>query len=156
MNYLSAIRFMILALCMPINLHSVDSLSPEDVEEGYQAILECDYLTAIKIALPLAENGEPEAQFTVGFVSLLWLDSDCSDDTPIYDQQEAMVWIKQAACQGVVQAAELIENAYKFGKHGLPENTALASCWASVSNEERLPSECKMLENDMLINDTQD
>ena len=66
-------------------------------EEGLEAYERGDYVTALKEFLPLAEQGNPEAQLFLG-----WMYAQSQGVS--HDYAEAMKWYRKAAEQGDADA----------------------------------------------------
>ena len=93
------------ALCMP---------ALADLAAGKQALKNGDYATALKEFLPLAEQGDAEAQFILG--------SMYREDLGVpQDDKEAVRWYRLAAEQGLALAQCNLGNAYEKG-HGAPQD----------------------------------
>ena len=68
-----------------------------DFQDGWEAYEKKDYKTARELWLPLAEQGEPRAQFFLGFMH------DMGFGVP-EDDKEAIKWYQLAAEQGYAEA----------------------------------------------------
>jgi uncharacterized protein len=66
--------------------------SPEEIKRGIEAAEAGDYLSAIKFLRPLAETGNPEAQFQLGMLAL----TECD----LITGKEAYFWFESSANQG--------------------------------------------------------
>ncbi len=66
----------------------------DDFQDGVDAFKRKDYKTAYKLFLPLAEQGDADAQYMLGFMYLR------GDGVP-QDYQEAVKWYRLSAEQGV-------------------------------------------------------
>ena len=142
------IFFCILFIVASFNLFAKDIITDEESAKGYQAILDCDFSAAMDIALPIAQEGEPEAQFSVGLISILWIDSECAKEPPRFTLSEAISWMRKSADQGVIQAAEFFRGAYERGDYGFPISIEMASCWSAVENGEHCAAICRKLEEE--------
>lgn len=111
-------------------------------EEGSAAVEAGDYRLAVEIARPLAEKGDPEAIFTVGFVMLEWLQDPFPKEKPAHSADDAMCWIWKAAKLGLTQAASTLRVGYEWGRYSLPRNETLSLCWKAVEIGDKAPTEC--------------
>jgi hypothetical protein len=106
------------------------------------ALQQGDFATAINLALPKAQAGNPEHQFGVGYLMLLWLDAPSPKEPPRHSLDDAVVWIRKAAAQDLPQAAGFLRSGYEWGRHGLPKHPALEACWRKVENGEQAAVIC--------------
>jgi len=106
------------------------------------ALLQQDFGKAIEIAWPKAQSGDPEHQFGVGYLMLLWLDAPTPKAPPRYSLQEATAWIRKAAAQDLPQAAGFLRSGYEWGRYGLPKNPELEACWRKVESAEQRAAAC--------------
>ena len=109
------------ALCMP---------ALADLAAGKQALKNGDYATALKEFLPLAEQGDAEAQFILG--------SMYREDLGVpQDDKEAVRWYRLAAEQGLALAQYNLGNMYRDG-HGVPQDDKEAVRWYRLAAEQGL------------------
>ncbi len=95
------------------------------MEEGVAAYQRGDYATAIREFKPLAEKGDPKAQFHLG---------------EIYGQgrgvkrdlEKAARWYRQAAMQGHTAAQGILGGLYAAGL-GVPRDFGLAYYWLIIA-----------------------
>jgi len=97
-------------------------------EEGLDAYNEGDYATALKEFLPLAEQGNTDAQVKLGYMYEL------GRGVP-QDYNEAVKWYRQAASQGHAKAQALLGNMYAKGE-GVPQNYPEAMKWWRKAAEQ--------------------
>jgi TPR repeat protein len=83
-------------------LLSASSALAEAYEDGVAAYTREDYTTALRLFQPLAEQGDPRAQFNLGVIYEL---GQCVPQ----DNSEAVKWYRKAAEQGLANAQ------YKLG-----------------------------------------
>ena len=103
-----------------------------DYEAGRRAYSTGDLEQAFTLWLPLAEAGDPRAQFRIGLM---------------YDQGAgvrksdllAADWFRRAAEGGIVEAQFNLGNAYKHGR-GVPADEAEAAYWWSLAAEQNFAS----------------
>lgn len=93
----------------------------QQVQQGYEAAVRGDYQTAFKLWLPLAEQGEADAQYNLGVM----YDNGRGVKQ---DDFEAVKWYRKAAEQGTAQAQAQLGFAYILGK-GVQFNKSLAKEW---------------------------
>ena len=94
-------------------------------EEGKQAYLNKDYETALKILKPLAEDGDSQAQITMG---LMYDYGHGVDKNPA----ESIKWYRMAAEQGVPLVQHDIGVKY-FQGQGVEQNYLEAAKWWEMS-----------------------
>lgn len=109
---------------------------------GWEAIQAGDFDRAIEMVLPMAFAGDPEAEFAVGDLALLWLEAEAPKEPSKYTLEEAVAWIRKAAAKGLPQAAGFLRSGYEWGRYTLPKNAELAECWRRVEDGEQDASVC--------------
>ena len=87
-------------------------------------------LSAEKL-LPLAENGDAEAQFNLGSKYRIGFGVSKS-------YQEAFKWYKRSAEQGFSEAQFLLGGLYYRGEFGIPQDYTLAYMWLTLANNQGL------------------
>jgi TPR repeat protein len=88
------------------------AVASQDFENGLTAAGSGDYETALKEWLPLAESGDPSAQFNIGLMY------ESGQGVPQNDA-EAVKWYRLAADQGEPSAQYNLGVMYEYGK-GVP------------------------------------
>ena len=96
-----------------------------EMEKAIEAIERGDYATAFKISLPLAEQGDAEAQFSLGFMY------DHGQGVP-QDYAEAVKWYLKAAEQGYANAQYNLGLMYKDGQ-GVSQDYVQAYMWLNLA-----------------------
>ena len=81
----------------PTAAQPLASARPNDSEAGYAAYQKADYETALRLLRPLAEQGDPRAETTLGVMY------DEGHGVP-QDDAGALIWYRLAAEQGYAQA----------------------------------------------------
>lgn len=99
-----------------------------DFQNGWNAYEKKDYKTARELWLPLAEQGEPKAQFFLGFMH------DMGFGVPENDKK-ANKWYQLAAEQGNSRAQLFTGFMYDFG-YGVPKNYQKAVKWYQLASEQ--------------------
>jgi TPR repeat protein len=99
-----------------------------DFQEGWNAYEKKDFQTARELWLPLAEQGEPRAQFFLGFMH------DMGFGVP-EDDKKALKWYQLAAEQGDSRAQLFTGYIYDFG-NGVPEDDQKAVKWYRLASEK--------------------
>jgi uncharacterized protein len=99
-----------------------------DFQEGWNAYEKKDFKTARELWLPLAEQGEPRAQFFLGFMQ------DMGFGVP-EDDKKALKWYQLAAEQGDSRALLFTGYIYDFG-NGVPEDDKKAVKWYRLASEK--------------------
>jgi len=100
------------------------SLVGADFEAGMTAYQKGDYATAIKEWRPLAENGNPSAQFNLG---LLYLEGQGVPQ----NYEQAANWFRRAAEQDYTRAQYNLGALYGVGK-GVKRDYVEAYVWQSL------------------------
>ena len=101
------------------------SVFGDDFQDGYDAYHKKDYKTARKFWLPLAEQGDAEAQSNLGLMY------DKGQGVP-QDYKEAVRLYRLSAEQGDVDAQLKLGVSYGMGR-GVPKDYALAHMWWNLS-----------------------
>jgi TPR repeat protein len=99
-----------------------------DFQDGWIAYEKQDYKTAHELWLPLAEQGDPKAQFFLGFMH------DMGFGVPENDKQ-AFKWYKLTAEKGDSRAQLFTGFMYDFGK-GVPKDYQKAVKWYQLASEQ--------------------
>ncbi len=107
-----------------------------------QALEVGDFGRAIALALPRAKAGDSDFQFSVGYLSIMWIEAPAPKEPPKYSLEEALSWIRQAAAQGSPQAAGFLRSGYEWGRYTLPKNEVLEACWRKVESGEQEATAC--------------
>lgn len=117
--------------------------SDEQLEAAaYEAFQAGDFGKAIDLALPGAKAGDPEFQFSVGYLSVMWLEAPSPKEPPRYSLEQALSWIRKAAEQDSPQAAGFLRSGYEWGRYTLPKNPTLEACWRKVESAEQKANVC--------------
>lgn len=101
-----------------------------------------DFGKAIDLALPRAQAGDPEFEFSVGYLAVMWLEAPSPKEPPRYSLEEAVTWIRKAAARDSPQAAGFLRASYEKGRYGLPKDPALEACWRKVELAEQSAGVC--------------
>jgi len=110
-----------------------DSKQTTDFQKGVAFFEKQDYTLALPLLLPVAEQGDKDAQFKVGC---------CYDCVKQYDK--AMDWYLLAAQQDCAFAMNNIGEMY-FKAHGVKEDCKKASEWFKKSADKNNPLGCQNL-----------
>ena len=100
-----------------------------DFEAGLRAYQRGDYLTAYKEWLPLAEQGDVNAQHNLAIMH------DRNSGT-LGGNREAVKWYYRAAVQGDVEAQYKIGLIYAAGTRALPRDVVEAAKWFRRAAEQ--------------------
>jgi TPR repeat protein len=103
------------------------------LEDAESAHARGDDATALRLLLPLAEDGNASAQFALGFIY------DTTKGTS-RDDAEAAKWYRKAADQGVAGAQYNLGAMYADG-HGVPQDYVEAYKWLTLAASRFPPSE---------------
>lgn len=96
--------------------------------QGLAAYQQGDYPTALALLAPLARQGDPEAQYTLG---MMYDDGDGLSQ----DYQQAARWFRAAAEQGHAQAQRQLGRLYFHGL-GLERNLLQAYAWFNLATAQ--------------------
>lgn len=98
-------------LVIALVLSSIPPITEASFESGVAAFQKSDYQTAYEDLHPLAEAGDPKAQYYIGFMHY-------SGKGVNQDSAEALKWVKPAAESGLAEAQYLFA---MMNEEGLPE-----------------------------------
>jgi TPR repeat protein len=101
-------------------------------EDGLAAAEKGDYATALRLWRPLADQGEPNAQYNIGLMY------DQGKGVP-QDHVQAAAWYRKAGEQGHRVAQHNIGVMYANGQ-GVPQDSATAVAWYRKAGEQGLSS----------------
>lgn len=114
-----------LALGLLIGLMSAGTLARADAyTEAFIAAERGEYARAVALFMPLAEEGNAQAQFNLALMYHGGLGVARSE-------QEAVRWYQRAAANGSKEAQEFLAVAYQEGWFGLPRDQQQARYWFS-------------------------
>jgi len=100
----------------------------DDLQDGLDAYERKDYKTAHKLLLPLAEQGDANAQFMLGGFYT-------QGQGVTQDFKEAVKWFRLAAEQGDAFAQFKLGGMYLMGK-GVPQDSEAARKWMKLSTDQ--------------------
>jgi TPR repeat protein len=100
----------------------VTGASAGPVQDGEAAYQKGDYETALKLWRPLAENGDAEAQRSLGWMY------GTGHGVP-RDQEQATVWYRKAAEQGDARAQNRLGMTYIYGRKPTADDVAVGLSW---------------------------
>ncbi len=104
------------------------SAPSRDADAAYAALDKGNYAAAMKLARPLAEEGDARARSLVGYVHYHGRGVKQND-------AEALKWFRLAADQGDASAQLHLGNMYAQGQ-GVPQDQAKAGKWYRVAAEQ--------------------
>jgi TPR repeat protein len=99
--------------------------------DGIGAARKGDYVTALMLLQPLADQGNAEAQFAIGNL--------CDTGKTIMDPAKAAQWYRRAAEQGYPEAENNLGALYSNGE-GVPHDHGQALKWWQLAAEQGLPT----------------
>ncbi len=116
-----------MARCLAALLLFIGSLAPAlaGMEEGVGAYQRADYAAAMREFKPLAEKGDPKAQFYLG-------EMYGQGQGIKRDLEQAARWYRQAAMQGHTAAQGILGGLYAAGL-GVPRDYGLAYYWLIIA-----------------------
>jgi TPR repeat protein len=123
-------RYLIAAIAIAAATASLP-LAAGPLEDGMTAFNEKDYVTALKLWRPLAEQGNAAAQYQVGVMYAEGSGVAASDLI-------AAAWFQRAANQGLATAQYNLAVSYAEGL-GLSQDDALAAKWFRRAADQGMP-----------------
>ncbi len=105
------------------------------LDEGLAAAKRGDYATALREFRPLAEQGNAQAQYYIGFMYRK------GRGVP-QDDAEAAKWYRKAAAQGNAEAQNNLGGMYRKGR-GVPQDYAEAVKWYRKAAGHHNPSDVR-------------
>lgn len=99
--------------------------SAQDFDAGYAAYEAGDYATALRKWTPIAEKGDADAQFILG-----WMYN--SGKGVAQDDAEAVKWYRLAAEQGDADAQNNLSMVYRWGE-GVPQDYVTSHMWFNIA-----------------------
>ena len=116
---------LIFVLTMTVLLGSSGVCWSADLQKGLDAYKRGDYAIALKELMPLAEQGDAYAQFTLGYMY-------AEGQGVPQDDQTALKWYTLAAEQGYAPAQFNLGVMYYNGQ-GVPQDYVRAHMWFNLS-----------------------
>jgi hypothetical protein len=98
------------------------------LKEGYEALSKKDYVTAASEYRPLAERGDPEAQYRIGRMYEF-------GNGYAQDKAQGIAWIRKAAAQGHADAEQELGVIYATGD-GVKQDNVQAVAWFRKAAEQ--------------------
>ena len=118
-----------ICLTLTILLGSMGMSASADLQKGLTAYKSGDYATALREWMPLAEQGNADAQYNLGVMY------DSGLGVP-QDDKTAVKWWTLAAEQGDADAQTNLATMYDNGR-GVPEDDKTAVKWWTLAAEQR-------------------
>jgi hypothetical protein len=109
--------FVSVLICSPIAANA----QTDSLDAGIKALETKEYATSLRIILPLAEKGNPEAQVFLGYMYENGFGVQ-------QDYKEAFVWYERAATKGQLTAQFNLAYLYKNG-YGVAKDEKQAALW---------------------------
>jgi uncharacterized protein len=109
-------------IALALSIVCLATLTWADYEAGWQAYNRGDYGTAFREWLPLAEQGDANAQLLLGILY------DRGQSGP-HDSVNALLWFEKAAAQGNANAQVWLGSLCEAGK-GVPQDFVQAYKWS--------------------------
>lgn len=95
-------------LLITVMIAASPAVCADELTDGIAAVRKKDYFNAVRLLMPLAQAGNPQAQLQMGDLYYHGHGVKESDD-------EALRWYEQAAKQGLAQAQFQAGNMYAYG-----------------------------------------
>lgn len=108
----------------------------QQFQQGSEATTRGDYQTTFKFLLPLAEQGNAEAQLMLGVMYARGIGVK-------QDDFEAVKWFRKAAEQGHANAQAILGFSYLLGQSGVQVNKSLAKEWFGKACDNGDQGGCK-------------
>lgn len=122
-------RFVAVGAVLALAMFMVCATARADLVSGLKAYDAKDYPTALKELKPLAEQGNPRAQYIVGVMHL-------GGKGVAKDPKQALDWIAKSADNGY-KDAQFILGAMHFGGHGgVAKDLKLGAAWYRKAAEQ--------------------
>lgn len=116
----------------------------EAIEKGTAAYERRDFGEAFATALPYANAGIGEFQFTLGILLEMGYNED-GRLSYIERETQSLSWYLQAALNCNRPAMERLSDIYTHGWLGRPKNLEIGQCWMTASIGETKPAICASL-----------
>jgi len=113
------IKTTFLAACLCLGPANVTA---DSYTNAVDSAIDENYSAAFSYWMPLAEAGDPRAQFNVALMYHGGLHVK-------FDETAALNWYQRAAENGVIEAQEYLAVGYQEGWFGLPVDAQRASYW---------------------------
>ena len=104
------------------------SVFADDFQDAVDAYKRKDYKTAYKLFLPLAEQGDADAQYSLGLMY-------ANGEGVPQDYKEAVKWFRLSAEQGIAEGQNNLGLMYSKGQ-GVPQDYKEAVKWYRLSAEQ--------------------
>ncbi len=101
---------------------AVTTVQADSYTDAFAAAERGNYDQALNLFIPLAEQGNAQAQFNLALMYHGGLGVKRSE-------QQAVVWYQRAATNGSKEAQEFLAVGYQEGWFGLPRDNQQASYW---------------------------
>jgi TPR repeat protein len=126
MTIATRVRHAVSTLVLALLVHAPASLAA--LADGLDALKRGDYATAVKELRPLADKGNPEAQYRMGLMY------EYGAGVPA-DKAQMVAWLRKAAAQGHAAAECELGILYSIGD-GVPHDDAQAVAWFRKSADK--------------------
>ena len=127
-------RLPLIALIALLLAASLRPVLAQDFAHGLMATQQGEYRLAARIWHPLAEAGDPRAQFGMGTLYHEGLGVE-------QDLVEAAYWFHRASEQGMAEAQYNLGNAYKHGEGVTPSDSMAVSWWQKSAAQGFAPAQ---------------
>lgn len=126
-------------LLIGLLLYSVPQIAEAGLESGLSAFEHGDYGTAYRELRPLAEDGDPKAQYYIGLMSY-------SGRGVAPDSAEAIRWMKPAAEKGIAEAQYLYALLLEGGPPGSGGKTEAIKWFTLASDQGNVDAQMKLVD----------
>jgi hypothetical protein len=105
-----------------------DDVKPDTLELADKAYYNKEYDTAFDLYKPIAEQGNAEAQYRLGWMYLYGLGT-------MQSYPDAIDWLTKGANQGDPEASHKVAEMYDFG-YGVEKNKMLSYMWYAICKRQ--------------------
>lgn len=106
---------------------------------------------AYSLILPLAQNGDPDAEFAIGVLTLQGINLEGKTLTQRERDSVSWTWIKKAAVGGNEEAIRHVADGYENGWYGAMKSGELAACWRKAIKQRSEIKQCLALEKKLRL-----
>jgi TPR repeat protein len=104
------------------------------------------YAEVYRIALPHAEQGDAQAEFSIATI-VLYAPPSSFDLVPELQRRRAgMDWLRKAADADDHNALGELASIYRWGLNGLPQDAELAQCFKEARRQWAETAACRAME----------
>ena len=121
-----------LVLAITLLVGNVSVATAQDFDKGFKAAQSGDFQTALQEWLPLAEQGDADVQYNLG-----WMYQN--GEGVLQDYAEAVKWFRLSAKQGETDAQNNLGVMYQSG-FGVLQSNVMAHMWSNIASANGHPT----------------